>query len=114
MVRLLAIEFDEPIIRKTGDTEINTFLVGINGTNIQLDTITIPEKKAKELLETKLLVFPIANKLSLLEPQVYAIEIFIKNNGSLFYSKSVQLPLIPLDLTGAAEENSNAKITMAS
>ena len=101
---LLAIEFDEPIIRSTGDTEINTFLVSGDGSSIQLKPITIPEKKAAGLAESKVLVFPVSDILSLLEPKVYAIEVFIKNNSSVFHNGSVQLPLIKLDLTGAAEE----------
>lgn len=101
---LLAIEFDQPIIKPTGDTEINTFLVDSNGSSIQLKPITIPEKKAKGLSESKVLVFPVSDILSLLEPKVYAIEVFVKNNSSIFHSGSVQLPLIPLDLSGATEE----------
>ena len=100
--KLLAIEFNESIIKTLGDTQISSFLVDDTGKSIQLKPVIIPEKKAKELGETNTLVFPVSDILSLLEPKVYAIEVFVSN--SKFAISSVQLPLIPLDLRGGEEE----------
>lgn len=95
---LLAIEFNDTLVKPEGDTEINSFLVDSNGSSIQLKPVIIPSKKAAELGESKTLVFPISDILSLLEPKLYAIEVYVKN--SKYMSESVQLPLIILDLSG--------------
>lgn len=96
--KLLAIEFDKELIKPRGDTRINSFLVNSDGTSIQLKPIIIPEKKAVGVSDSKDIVFPISDILSLLEPRVYAIEIYVSN--SKYSPSSIQLPLIALDLTG--------------
>ena len=105
---LLAIEFEEDFIKDSGDTQISSFLVSSDGASIQLKPVIIPEKKAKELGGTKTLVFPVSDILSLLEPKVYAVEIFVSN--SKYAVSSVSLPLIPLDLSGVQSEEKNEHV----
>lgn len=104
--KLLAIEFDKSIIKSKGDTHISSFLVSSDGKSIQLKPVIIPEKKAKELTDSKTLVFPVSDILSLLEPRMYAIEVFISNTQ--YSTNSIQLPLIKLDLRGGDEVKTEA------
>ena len=96
--KLLAVEFDKPIVRGCGDTQIHSFLVSRDGKSIQLKPIFLPQLKALELTESKVLVFPVSDILPLLEPQLYGLQIFIKSDCSIVNSKSIQLPLIPVPL----------------
>ena len=106
--KLLAIEFEEDFIKDSGDTQISSFLVSSDGASIQLKPVIIPEKKAKELGGTKTLVFPVSDILSLLEPKVYAVEVFVSN--SKYAVSSVSLPLIPLDLTSTNQEEKHEHV----
>ena len=99
----LAIEFNKPIIKGKGDTVISSFLVDANGRSLQLKPLILPADKAKGLSTTTIIIFPVSDIIKLLEPKMYALEIYVSN--SEYAISSIGLPLIPLDLSGGSKEN---------
>ena len=94
----LVVDFKKHLVRQKGDTEILAFLVAPTGQSIQLKSIKIPEAKAASWVKGKgsTIIFPtydVGPLLKLFESDVYALEIYVNNDG-----KSVQLPLIEVEV----------------
>ena len=88
----VVVEFDGDIIKDDGDTIITTFITSADGKNFQLKTLVIPEGSKKS---SKTVVFPISDIASLLQLEVYAMEVYVKNTK--YNDKYIKLPLVILD-----------------
>lgn len=99
--KFILIDFNLHLIKDKGDTRINGFITD-GQTHIQLKPIYIPEGKATDFNDNKLILFPINDIIHLLQAKEYTIELFVSN--SKYSKEAIKLEDIKLDLTPYAEK----------
>ena len=87
----LQVTLDRPVVKACGDTELLVFLALDNGIEISLDPTFIPAQKSDTMVMNKSFFFSLLKAAPFLGDGVHEVEIFIRNNCSMFGNESIAL-----------------------
>ncbi len=104
---LIFVEFNKSIVNTCGDTDIHGFITTPENFTVQLKSVFIPNAKAEEI-DDRRLIFPVIDVEAFLQTDgIYTIEFFVENNCSIFHSQTTELP--PVSLLIQAEREGKIK-----
>lgn len=92
----LQVTLDRPVVKACGDTELLVFLSLDNGVQISLDPTFIPAQKTETMTMNKSFFFSLLKAAPFLGDGHHKIEMFVRNNCSMFGNKSIALQPLPL------------------